>query len=153
MSPPIRGETLRQAEAMGLKPSADGVSWVRLDSEQSTQPNSNQGDRSDRRPEPTTPANRGFLVGVLVVQAMFLPLSFVSYLNELHNFCFTLGGLGGCPEPPVYYRFPILGSLFLFLGLLMYAYDEKGAYGLGLFMGTLAGAAMFLYSTGLGMAG
>ena len=75
----------------------------------------------------------------------YVPLSVVSYFNEVQNACFD-PFTRSCPQPPSYYHLPLIFAftlLFLFLGAALMSWGRERDYSKGLAQGTIVGFMMF----------
>ena len=75
----------------------------------------------------------------------YVPLSIVSYFNEVQNACFD-PFTRSCPQPPSYYHLPLIFAftlLFIFLALALRLRGLEGDFSKGLALGTIVGLVMF----------
>ena len=99
-----------------------------------------------------------FLIGFAIPLAIIIPISIMSYYNEVENGCISFGfpGSSGCPTDPPGYHTP--GTLFFLgnFGLLIYGgfqYGTNPVRTLGMAYGAIAGVVIFLFATISGLWG
>ena len=76
---------------------------------------------------------------------IYAPLSIISYINEVQNGCFD-PFTNSCPQPPLYYYFPLIAALLLALALLVNAWglrSHERDFSKGLVLGTIFGVFVF----------
>ena len=99
-----------------------------------------------------------FLVGFSIPLAIIIPISIMSYYNEVQNGCISFGfpGSSGCPPDPPGYRIPT-GLFFMSnFGFLIYAglqYERNPVRTLGMAYGAIAGLVIFVIATISGLWG
>jgi len=93
--------------------------------------------------------------GKAVTMTVFyaIPLSIISYLNEVKNSCFCPFWCT-CPEPPGYYHLPrmiaLISSIIIFIWSIKEQVNGDKKFGFGLFVGLLCSVMIFLTSTLVG---
>ena len=99
-----------------------------------------------------------FLVGFAIPLAIIIPISIMSYYNEVENGCIFFGfpGESRCPPDPPGYHTP--RNLFFLsnFGLLIYGsfqYGTNPVRTLGMAYGAIAGVVIFLFATISGLWG
>ena len=99
-----------------------------------------------------------FLIGFAIPLAIIIPISIMSYYNEVENGCISFGfpGSSGCPTDPPGYHTP--GTLFFLgnFGLLIYGgfqYGTNPVRTLGMAYGAIAGVVIFFFATISGLWG
>ncbi len=79
-----------------------------------------------------------------------IPLSIISYFNEVKNSCFCPFWCT-CPEPPGYYHLPRMIALISSIIILFWSIGEQAngdkRFGFGLFVGLLCSIVMFVSAT------
>jgi hypothetical protein len=99
-----------------------------------------------------------FLVGFAIPLAIIIPISIMSYYNEVENGCISFGfpGSSGCPPDPPGYRTPTTLFFLGNFGLLIYGsfqYGTNPVRTLGMAYGAIAGVVIFLFATISGLWG
>ena len=99
-----------------------------------------------------------FLVGFAIPLAIIIPISIMSYYNEVENGCISFGfpGSSGCPPDPPGYRTPTTLFFLSNFGLLIYGsylYGTNPVRTLGMAYGAIAGIVIFLFATISGLWG
>ena len=99
-----------------------------------------------------------FLVGFAIPLAIIIPISIMSYYNEVENGCISFGfpGSSGCPPDPPGYRTPTTLFFLSNFGLLIYGsfqYGTNPVRTLGMAYGAIAGVVIFLIATISGLWG
>ena len=99
-----------------------------------------------------------FLVGFAIPLAIIIPISIMSYYNEVENGCISFGfpGSSGCPPDPPGYRTPTNLFFLSNFGLLIYAsfqYGTNPIRTLGMAYGAIAGVVIFFIATISGLWG
>ena len=99
-----------------------------------------------------------FLVGFAIPLAIIIPISIMSYYNEVENGCISFGfpGSSGCPPDPPGYRAPTTLFCLSNFGFLIYGsfqYGTNPIRTLGMAYGAIAGIAIFLFATISGLWG
>ncbi|MAV44459.1 MAG: hypothetical protein CMA30_08315 [Euryarchaeota archaeon] len=96
---------------------------------------------------------RAMIKGISISLMLYIPLSIISYFNEVQNACFD-PFTNSCPQPPGYYHLPKFAALFLTFHLLRHAWREREDQGnherdlsKGLALGTIIGFFMFFIFT------
>ncbi len=91
-----------------------------------------------------------FNLGVFGPVILAIPLSIISYFNEVKNGCFCPFWCT-CPEPPGYYHLPRMIALVSSIIILFWSIVEQvngdKRFGFGLFVGLLCSAIMFISAT------
>ena len=91
-----------------------------------------------------------FTKGVFGPVILAIPLSIISYFNEVKNSCFCPFWCT-CPEPPGYYNLPRMIALLSSIIILFWSISEQAngdkRFGFGLFVGLLCSAIMFISAT------
>lgn len=99
-----------------------------------------------------------FLVGFSIPLAIIIPISIMSYYNEIENGCIFFGfpGESRCPPDPPGYRTPTTLFFMSNLGLLIYGsiqYGTNPVRTLGMAYGVIAGVMIFFIATISGLWG
>ena len=99
-----------------------------------------------------------FLVGFAISLAIIIPISIMSYYNEVENGCISFGfpGSSGCPPDPPGYRTPTTLFFLGNFGLLIYGsfqYGTNPVRTLGMAYGAIAGVVIFFIATISGLWG
>ena len=99
-----------------------------------------------------------FLVGFAIPLAIIIPISIMSYYNEVENGCIFFGfpGESRCPPEPPGYRTPttlFCMSNFGFLICAVMLYKRNPVRTLGMAYGTIAGVLIFFIATISGLWG
>ena len=99
-----------------------------------------------------------FLIGFVIPLAIIIPISIMSYYNEVENGCISFGfpGSSGCPPDPPGYRTPTTLFFLSNFGLLIYGsfqYGTNPVRTLGMAYGAFAGVVIFFLATISGLWG
>ena len=99
-----------------------------------------------------------FLVGFAIPLAIIIPISIMSYYNEVENGCISFGfpGSDGCGPDPPGYRTPTTLFFLSNFGLLIYGsfqYGTNPVRTLGMAYGAIAGIVIFFIATISGLWG
>ncbi len=93
--------------------------------------------------------------GVATPVIITIPLSILSYLNELKNGCFCIFSCSSCPPEPSYYHYPMYSAFFGAVLLLIYSIVlqiiGKKARGFGVFTGLPISFVIFIGATVIGL--
>ncbi|MBJ64582.1 MAG: hypothetical protein CMB55_07310 [Euryarchaeota archaeon] len=102
---------------------------------------------------------KGGYNGFALAMMIFVPLSVISFFNELANGCFNI--FGGCEPPPLYYHYPRFFALVFAFFLLLLAFlawpDSRNSethednYPWGIIPGVIFGGFLFILSSVLGL--
>ena len=93
--------------------------------------------------------------GVAIPVIITIPLSILSYLNELKNGCGCIFSCSSCPPEPSYYYYPMFSALFGAVLLLIYSIVLQNignkARGFGVFTGLPISFVIFMSATIIGL--